>query len=333
MSGIRIHRSFVFVLLVGVAGVSLYFAYRFARQDYRVTDLGPAGHSDKILLNDQGEVVVGRKPEGDEAGFRLTFFNKDQESEAPAIPTQLDDIADFNTQRVLAGSTMVPGLENPDWRFPRACIWSTTDGLTELGLEGELRSWAHHIDEQGRVLILSETGFGETTLAVWESGACTLLGSPEEYWKVEANRKEWGVEYPQDWMRTFPQGMPPYLSMRSEGGTFFALGTNGHEVVGGSLLPVTFREKVSEWFTKSPSNPVHQVGLFLMKIKVLQDQRTKKYPFLWRKGQILDLNRKIPAASGWERLQRAIGINRGGQIVGVGVQKGGSHFFLLTPED
>ncbi len=52
---------------------------------------------------------------------------------------------------------------------------------------------------------------------------------------------------------------------------------------------------------------------------------------LWRKGRIIDLNAQIPSGSGWV-LALPHSINKRGQIVGVGVNKGQIHAFLLTPE-
>ena len=51
---------------------------------------------------------------------------------------------------------------------------------------------------------------------------------------------------------------------------------------------------------------------------------------LWQSGKVVDLNRLVPAASGWT-LQDATGINAQGQIVGRGTVHGHIHAFLLTP--
>ncbi len=47
-------------------------------------------------------------------------------------------------------------------------------------------------------------------------------------------------------------------------------------------------------------------------------------------GRLMDLNRQIPANSGWT-LNAALGINNRGQIVGVGTVNGVQRAFLLTP--
>jgi probable HAF family extracellular repeat protein len=52
--------------------------------------------------------------------------------------------------------------------------------------------------------------------------------------------------------------------------------------------------------------------------------------FLYAGGRLTDLNRQIPANSGWT-LNVAYGINNRGQIVGVGTANGVRRAFLLTP--
>lgn len=55
------------------------------------------------------------------------------------------------------------------------------------------------------------------------------------------------------------------------------------------------------------------------------------HAYLWKHGQIFDLNSTIPADSGWT-LMFSYSINDRGQIVGQGINPGGNvHGFLLTP--
>ncbi len=54
------------------------------------------------------------------------------------------------------------------------------------------------------------------------------------------------------------------------------------------------------------------------------------HAFLYSNGKIKDLNRLIPARSGWI-LNAASGIDDTGQIVGYGMFRGEQHAFLLTP--
>lgn len=54
------------------------------------------------------------------------------------------------------------------------------------------------------------------------------------------------------------------------------------------------------------------------------------HAFVYSAGKIKDLNRLIPAKSGWVLLE-ADSINNAGQIAGTGMHKGQEHAFLLTP--
>jgi len=56
----------------------------------------------------------------------------------------------------------------------------------------------------------------------------------------------------------------------------------------------------------------------------------RTHPFLYSNGIMRDLNDLLPPDSGWE-LYEARGINDAGQIVGVGVNQGAAHAFLLSP--
>jgi probable HAF family extracellular repeat protein len=53
------------------------------------------------------------------------------------------------------------------------------------------------------------------------------------------------------------------------------------------------------------------------------------HAFVYSGGKMRDLNKLIPAGSGWLLLQ-AFGINNAGQIVGTGMHNGKEHGFLLT---
>jgi probable HAF family extracellular repeat protein len=54
------------------------------------------------------------------------------------------------------------------------------------------------------------------------------------------------------------------------------------------------------------------------------------HAFVYSGGQIKDLNKLIPAKSGWVLID-ANGINNAGQITGMGMHKGLEHAYLLTP--
>ena len=58
--------------------------------------------------------------------------------------------------------------------------------------------------------------------------------------------------------------------------------------------------------------------------------RTDEAALLWQNGKVYELNRLVPARSGW-KLQNALGINKWGQIIGNGIHNGIRRGFLLTP--
>ena len=59
--------------------------------------------------------------------------------------------------------------------------------------------------------------------------------------------------------------------------------------------------------------------------------RGEHHAFVWRNGQMQDLNSEMARNSGWE-LREARGVNDNGQIVGWGSIRGKEHAFLLVPD-
>ena len=55
------------------------------------------------------------------------------------------------------------------------------------------------------------------------------------------------------------------------------------------------------------------------------------HAFVYSSGKIKDLNKMIPAGSGWVLIE-ARGINAAGRITGMGMHNGQEHAFLLTPQ-
>jgi probable HAF family extracellular repeat protein len=55
------------------------------------------------------------------------------------------------------------------------------------------------------------------------------------------------------------------------------------------------------------------------------------HAFVYSGGKMKDLNKMIPAGSGWVLIE-ADGINSSGQIVGMGMHRGQQHAFLLSPQ-
>ena len=58
--------------------------------------------------------------------------------------------------------------------------------------------------------------------------------------------------------------------------------------------------------------------------------KTDEAALLWQNDKVYELNRLVPAHSGW-KLQNALGINAHGQIIGNGIHNGIRRGFLLTP--
>jgi uncharacterized membrane protein len=65
-------------------------------------------------------------------------------------------------------------------------------------------------------------------------------------------------------------------------------------------------------------------------VLLIAREKNNLWPVLWRGGEGVNLNHRIPADSGW-RLAIGYEMNERGQIAGIGVTKDGLRGFLLTP--
>ena len=69
-----------------------------------------------------------------------------------------------------------------------------------------------------------------------------------------------------------------------------------------------------------------------MVVGTAQNAAGQPRAFLWRNGEMTDLNTLIPAGTGWV-LESAAGVSEGGQIVGYGTLSGKRRAFLLYAAD
>ncbi len=81
-----------------------------------------------------------------------------------------------------------------------------------------------------------------------------------------------------------------------------------------------------------PTSTTWGFGINNFGVVVGQSTFTNTYhAFVYSSGKMKDLNKLIPAGSGWVLLE-ANSINDSGQIVGMGMHNGQEHAFLLTPQ-
>jgi probable HAF family extracellular repeat protein len=183
----------------------------------------------------------------------------------------------------------------------RAALWTVGGGRpADLGTLGGDNSAAYGVNDRGQVVGKADTAlFGSTHAFLWQNGRMTDLGT---------------------------LGGPNSLALRVN---------NRGMVIGYSETGSTTHAFLWQ------NGALHDLGILpgasSSEAYALNDRgqivgASDGAAALWQAGKVVDLNRLVPATSGWT-LEDATGINASGQIVGRGTAPDGHvHAFLLTPK-
>lgn len=184
-----------------------------------------------------------------------------------------------------------------------------SDGtMTDLGTLGspEGTDWwnsAQGINRSGQVVGTSYNAQGNFLGFVWSKGKMHALGTLGGLWSqgFAINNK----------------GQTAGIGYLANGEAHAFLETNGKMIDLGTL--------------EGPDFATWGFGINDSGVVVGQaDVPNGYHAFICSGGKMKDLNKLVPAGSGW-LLEIAYGINNVGQIVGLGVHNGQEHGFLLTP--
>jgi probable HAF family extracellular repeat protein len=204
---------------------------------------------------------------------------------------------------------VVGGSRNVEREF-HAFFWERGQDMIDLGVlnPGDHFSVARAINNRGQIAgsssPLDEPPIPPLHGFIWEQGAMTDLGNlGSEFTNVLGTNKHGHVVGESD----LASGERHGFLWRD--GTMTDLGTLGGRYSSG-------------WSVNSNDQVVGTSEI----------ASGKRHAMLWRRGVMTDLNALIPADSAW-LLTLARGINRVGEIVGVGTINGQTHAFLLTLDD
>jgi probable HAF family extracellular repeat protein len=194
------------------------------------------------------------------------------------------------------------------WRaqIAHAFFWQSGQ-MTDLGTLGGAYSSAYGLNNSGVVVGKADTAvFGQTHAFTWADGAMQDLGT-----LGGANSLAYHINN---------GGTVVGYSETGDGETRHAfLSTDGQMRDLGALPSLT----------NTIAYDVNSLGDAVGAAAPAPDAPATR-ALLWHNGQIIDLNRLLPAHSGWT-LEEARAINNRGQIAGQGHFHGQARAFLLTP--
>jgi probable HAF family extracellular repeat protein len=340
-SSVRLSRV-VLTLLLATALSSIC-----AGQTYTVTDLGTL-HGGTVsgakAVNATGE-ITGYAYNSNDAGSDVFLYSGGTMTDMGTLGGKWAVGNGVNGSGQVAGySTIASGGYH--------AFVSNGGKLTDLGDLGGGSAVAYAINDAGQVVGSAVTAQGSNHPFLYSSGKMTdlgTLGSPDgnNWWNTAQGVNKQGVV-----VGTSYDAQGNFFGFMWRNGTMIKMGTlggawsqayavnNKNQVTGvaytrnGSAHAFLATNGVLRDLgtISDPTSTTWGFGLNDAGIVVGQSTFQSTYhAFVYSGGVMKDLNKLIPARSGWVLLT-ANDINNAGQIVGEGLHNGKQHGFLLTPQ-
>jgi probable HAF family extracellular repeat protein len=337
-------------------------------QRYFLTDLGTLGGTESFAyaLNDHGQVVGSSRLPGDTATHAFLYSGGRMVDLSPLNSGNIQTVGPtgINNAGQIASGLVIDGVYSP-----AILLDSKSGALTPLGSLGGVTSFgfsgvANSISNLGDVAGYSYIDTANRHAFLYFNGRMTDIGSFGGYSAaLDVNDRGTVVGFSSTTSNgraqafVYKSGVMTNIDPFGFDGESIARGVNNlGDVVGEFLIQnqtahhaFLYREGAfyDIGFSDSPETVAFAinddgqvVGVTLVPYQDLcLDSHTGRYEvctkytrqaFLYQGGQKFDLNRLIPANSGWE-LGWAFDINSHGQIVGYGSVSSGFRAFLLTP--
>ncbi|MCA9445393.1 MAG: hypothetical protein KC964_31680 [Candidatus Omnitrophica bacterium] len=327
----RSRRTFIliFITLLGIIAFLIHF-FDFRKPtgpQYSIQELGILGNNGPwIRINNVGHVAYSVSASN---GQSANLWRPGLGNLVILAATEHAQVHDLSERDLIVGSRTIMSKEDPRKGYPRAFVWSATNGLVDLGLEDQLRSCAYRVREDGRVYGMSEVEGGTKTYVIWDSVGRPIERHEESILSDSSpQRAEW--DPPADIVSKM---------MEESGNGWLPMGCAHTETqVVGRLMPTGkpngLSDRVSRRIRELNNGLLNRLLRWIHdRTGYAHDDLQSTSAFVWRDNRLIDLNVAIPRESGWDRLLSALDINDRGQIVGVGMRmKGGAQrLFLLTP--
>ena len=271
--------------------------HAFVFRDGTMQDLGtlPGGDfSAAEFINNAGD-IAGFSTAAD--GVRGFIHRNGQMIDIGSLGSGFSTILDLNENGHVVGESL-----NEDF-LGRAFLYDGTN-MTNLGTLGGALSSARGINDLGVIVGNADNEEGITRAFVYTNGTMTDLGTLGGIFSGALGINNAGQIFG---VSEFESNSIATHAFIVENGTMIDLGTLGGV----------------ESFPHDMNSSGHVVGR-------TEDDLGGTVPFLYRDGQMVDVNSLLPPDSGWV-LATADFINDAGQIVGFGVFNGATNAYLFTP--
>jgi uncharacterized protein (TIGR03437 family) len=280
--------------VVGYAANDKGAYHAFVWQNGQMRDLGTLPNFKESFawaINDAGQIAGTSNNLGDLQPRAFRWQNGTMTDAGTFAPRAI------NRNGEMAGTLHVK-RNNVDW-YEHACVWRNNT-LTDLGTLGGDYSYAHFLDDSGRVVGIANTANEAATHAfAWSNGTMrdlgTLGGASSQAYALNANAAVGYSETSAGAAHAFLYALDASGAVATR--TDLGGATNGY----------------------SYAYAVNQRG---------QVVGTNGHAVLWQNGGMIDLNDLLPPDSGWV-LTTATGINDEGKIVGNGKFYGFPQGFVL----
>jgi probable HAF family extracellular repeat protein len=309
---------------------------------YEVVDIGTLGgdSSRAFGINDEGVVVgLARLADGTDRAFRYSRANGLQQ--LPTMGGTYGLAFDVNHLGMAAGQT------HNGAGLMRAVTWSAAGQVADLGtLAGDTEAYGYAINRNGRVVGFSRSGATNDRPFVSRADGglqeLPTLGGPfgQAYF---LNRSDQIVGYSQTvagieratlWSNGQaedlggPVGLSSYALKISDAGV--VVGFTRADGGATSAFQWTRAEGLAALPTLGGNTIAYSVNEQRQIVGTAVDGTGANRAVLWADGELIDLNDRIDANSGWV-LNFARAINERGEIAGYGTRNGQQRAVLLVP--
>lgn len=288
--------------VTGASNLNSSTSHAFLYSGGQISDIGSLGGSSAVGLgiNSLGQAVgYSTLADGSYRGF---LYNNGTMSALPTLSGNYGTAYGINDSgQIIGNSQTASGIP--------AGVLIQNGAVTDIGnLGGVDGTYANAINNLGQIVGLSYNRQGNFLAFLWQNGSMSSIGTLGGQWS-----QAYGIND----------------SGQITGTAYLKGNTGPHAFLfsGGKMTDLDHRgTTVQSW-----GFGINSAGVIVGRMQVKGGQFVNFHAMVVQNGKMQDLNKLIPAGSGWV-LDEAYSVNNVGQIVGYGELQGKTRGFLLTPQ-